>query len=188
MANISLEVVFGMLVLPLRNADIDFSRQELWWITYTTKEALLTIRRVELVRKKEFAAAALNPEYKTYVVYVIFLSSTPLNVHLPQRPQISGLNAKKATTKIPNEYADFVNVFSPDLASKFSKYTRINNNAIKLVNGQQPLTITIYSLGLVELETLKAYIETNLAISFIRSSTSPTVAPILFDRESESFL
>ena len=40
----------------------------------------------------------------------------------------------------------------------------------------------------MELETLKAYIETNLANGFIRPSKSPAGAPILFDRKSDGFL
>ena len=37
----------------------------------------------------------------------------------------------------------------------------------------------------MELETLKAYIETNLAYRFIRLSKSPDRAPILFNRKSD---
>ena len=37
----------------------------------------------------------------------------------------------------------------------------------------------------MELETLKAYIETNLANDFIRPSKSPAGAPILFDQKSD---
>ena len=37
----------------------------------------------------------------------------------------------------------------------------------------------------MELKTLKAYIETNLANGFIRPSKSPAGAPILFDRKSD---
>ena len=38
------------------------------------------------------------------------------------------------------------------------------------------------------LKTLKAYIKTNLANGFIRSSKSPTGAPILFDQKSNNSL
>ena len=92
---------------------------------------------------------------------------------------------KKAPTKVSVEYSDFTDVFSPDLASELPKYTGINNHAIELVKGQQPPYGPIYSLGLVELETLKAYIETNLANGFIRPSKSSAGAPILFDRNSD---
>ncbi len=40
----------------------------------------------------------------------------------------------------------------------------------------------------MELETLKAYIENNLASGFIRPSKSPAGAPILFDKKPDSSL
>ena len=61
-ANVSPEVVLGMFFLTLSGADVDFSDRELRWRTYTIKEVLPTTRRVELVGKKEFATAALDPE------------------------------------------------------------------------------------------------------------------------------
>ena len=87
----------------------------------------------------------------------------------------------EALTKVPNKYSDFVDVISLDLASKLFEYTGINDHAIKLVNGQQPPYGPIDNLELVELKTLKAYIEANLANSFIRPSTSLAGASILFD-------
>ena len=141
--------------------------------------------------KNEFAAAALDPEYETYIVYIAFLSSTLLasfDVYPFREPQISGLIAEEAPTKVPAEYLDFADVFSPDLASELPKHTGINDHAIELVKGQQPPYGPIYSLWPVDLETLKAYIETNLANGFIRPSKSPAEAPILFDRKSNGFL
>ena len=78
MANVSPDVVFGMPFLTLSGVNIDFLGRELWWETYTTEEVLPTTRCVELMGKKEFAAAALDPEHETYVVHVTSLSSTPL--------------------------------------------------------------------------------------------------------------
>ena len=196
-ANVSLEIVFGILFLTLSSTGIDFLGQELWWRTYTTKEALSTTRRIKLVGKKEFAAAALNPEHEIYIIYIASLKSTPLtslrstllNVYPFRRPQISGLIVKEALIKVPAKYSDFADVFSSDLTSKLPKQSRINNYAIELVKSYQQLSFgPIYSLGLVELETLKAYIETNLVNRFIRSFKSPVGAPILFDRKSDGFL
>ena len=87
---------------------------------------------------KEFAAAALDPEHETYVVLVGSVSSvaspnsSPLDVHPTRRPQIAGLIAEEAPTKVPIEYADFA--FSPDLASELPEHTGINDHAIKLVD------------------------------------------------------
>ena len=192
MANVSPEVVLRMLFLTLSNANVDFSGRNLRWRTYTIKKALPTTRRVKLVGKQEFVAAALDPEYETYVVHIASLSSNPLvtslDVHPFRRSQISGLIAGEAPTKIPDEYSDFAEVISPDLASELPEYTGINDHAIELVNGQQPPYGSIYSLGPVELENLKAYIETNLANGFIKPSKSFAGALILFDRKSDGFL
>ena len=185
-----------MLFLTLSGANVNFSSRELRWGTYTTKEVLPTSRCIKLVGKKEFAATALNPEHETYVVHVASLSSTPLvslgstplNVYPSRRPQISGLIAKQASTKVPAEYLDFADVFSLNLASELPKYTGINDHAIELVKGWQPPYGLIYSLEPLELKTLKAYIETNLANRFIRPSKSSAGAPILFNRKSDGSL
>ena len=181
-ANISLEIVLKMPFLTLSDANIDFVHWELWWKTYTTEETLPTTRRVELVKKKKFVAATLNAEYEIYIVYVASfnsisliasLGSTPLDVHSSQKPQISSLIAEEALTKVPIKYSDFADVFSLDLASKLPEYTGINDQAIELVNGQQPPYRPIYSLKPIELETLKAYIKTNLANGFINHPSHP---------------
>ena len=108
-ANVSPEVVFGMLFLILNSADVDFLGRELRWRIYSTEEALPTTRRVELVGKKEFAAAALDPERETYVVHArsvrsdVSPSSSPLklDVHPSRRPQVSSLIAEEALTTVP---------------------------------------------------------------------------------------
>ena len=65
---------------------------------------------------------------------MFFLTSSPLNVHPCSRPQIAGLIAKKAPTKVSVKYANFADMFFPDLASELSEYTRINDHTIELVN------------------------------------------------------
>ena len=193
-ANVSPKIVLGMPFLTLSGADIDFLRRELRWKTYTTKKTFPTIRLVKLVSKKEFAAATLHPEYETYVVYIRSVSSNalpsfpPLNVHPFHRPQIFGLIAKEALTKVLAKYLDFADIFLPDLAFELPKHIGINDHAIKLVDGQQPSYGLIYSLEPIELKTLKAYIKTNLANGFIKPSKSSANAPILFDRKFDGFL
>ena len=85
-------------------------------------------------------------------------------------------------------YVDFANVYFSDLASKFPKHTGINNYAIKLVDGQLSTYKPIYSLGLVELEILKFYIEINLANKLIRLFKPPPVLPFCLTRSQIVFL
>lgn len=56
------------------------------------------------------------------------------------------------------------------LVAELPKYTKINNYTVDLVDCQQSLHGPIYSLGLVELETLKIYIKTNSNNGLIRPS------------------
>ncbi len=89
---------------------------------------------------------------------------------------------------MPGEYADFADVFFPKLAAEPLEHTGINDYAIELVDDQQPLYGPIYSLGPMELETLKAYIDNNLANGFIRPSKSPAGTSILFDKKPDGSL
>lgn len=89
----------------------------------------------------------------------------------------------KASVTILAEYLDFVDVFSKKFALVLLKYTKINTYAIDLEEGKQPFYRSIYSLGLVGLETLKIYIKINLANGFIYLSKSPIGIPILFDKK-----
>ena len=66
--------------------------------------------------------------------------------------------------------------------------TSINEHTIERVKGKQPSYGPIYSLGLVELETLKAYIETHLKTGFIRPSKSLASILILFDKKLDGNL
>ena len=138
----------------------------------------------------------LNLESETFVIYIASLCSIALfsffslklDVHPSYKPQKFGLITKEALTKVPAKYLDIADIFSLDLTSKLPKHTRINNHTIKLVDKQQLPYGPIYNLGPVELETLKTYIEINLANEFSRPSKSPTGTLILFDRKSNSFL
>ena len=100
--------------------------------------------------------------------------------------QVATLTSEK--TRTPAEYSDFSDVFSSDSTVELLKHTRINDHPINLLDNKQPPYGPIYSLGLVELETLKTYIEANLASSFIRPSKSPAGTPILFVRRKDGSL
>ena len=109
-------------------------------------------------------------------------------MHPLKRAQIAHLKVDEAFTQVPSKYADFVDIFLLKLVVKLLEYTRINNHAIKLVDDQQLSYSPIYSLGLVELEILKTYIENNLAKNFIKPSKSLARAPILFNKKPNGSL
>ena len=78
-------------------------------------------------------------------------------IHPSLRPQRASLITKEAPTKVSIEYADFIDVFSPDLTSELPEHIKTKDCAIELVDVN----------------------------GFIRLSKSPADAPIFFDRESD---
>ena len=187
LANIGLEVVLEILFLTLSKADIRFVEWELVWRTYTAAETLPTTRRVEIIDKKEFAAAVLNTDNETFVVHVAALAEpTTMPIHPSCQAQVAALTSEE--TGIPAEYSDFSDVFSSDSAAELPEHTRINDHLINLLDDKQPRYGPIYSLGPVELETLKTYIKANLASGFIRPSKFSADAPILFVQKKDDSL
>jgi len=88
---------------------------------------------------------------------------------------------------IPTKYSEFVEVFSKTKADTLAPHRSIDH-AIDLEPGCEIPYGRIYNLSEVELKTLKAYIETNLANGFIQRSSSPAAAPILFAKKKDGGL
>ena len=114
------------------------------------------------------------------------VTSLNLGIHPDREAQIVLLLIKEV--KIPDKYLHFADVFSEEKALVLPERTDINEHAIELEDGKQSFCGPIYSLGLVELETLKTYIEIHLKTGFIRPFKSPAGALILFDKKSDGNL
>ena len=190
LAETSMEVVLGMPFLAFSNVDIQFAEKELIWRSYTAAEALSTTKWVELIDKKEFAKATLDEESETFVVHIAILEAplAGMAIHLSWVAHISALIQDKASTKVLPKYADYADKFSFDLTMELPKNTGINKHAIELQDDKQPPYGPIYSLKLVELETLKTYIETHLKTGFIWHFKLPAGAPILFNKKPDGSL
>ena len=71
-----------MLFLTLSKANIRFAERKLVWRIYTAAEALPTTRRVEIIDKREFTAAALNVDDEIFMVHVAALAEpTTIAIH-----------------------------------------------------------------------------------------------------------
>ena len=88
---------------------------------------------------------------------------------------------------IPTKYSEFLDVFSKVKADTLAPHRSIDH-AINLEPGFKLPYGQIYNLSEVELRTLKAYIETNLANGFIQWSSSSAAAPILFAKKKDKGL
>lgn len=83
------------------------------------------------------------------------------------------------TPTIPLEYQDFQDVFSEEKADELPPLEG-RQHPIKLEPGSVPPYSPIYNLSEKELEVLRDYLKSSEAKGWIRKSTSPAGAPILF--------
>lgn len=107
----------------------------------------------------------MNENSKTFIIHIVFFNLGSNSTYSDKKAQITFLIAKKV--KILNKYSDFANVFLKKKTLELSKQTKLNKHIIELENIKQPPYGLIHSLGLIELETLKMYIETYLKTGFI---------------------
>ena len=196
LADTSMEVVLRMPFLTFSNVDIQFDTKSFIQRSYSAAEALPTPRLVELIDQYDFAKAALNKNSETFVVHIATLGVPRVTevagmlIYLDRANpvQVAALQQDITPTKIPPEYTDYTDIFSPDLAIELPENTSINKHAIELIESKYPPYGLIYNLGPVELEILKANIESHLKTGFIWSSKFPASAPILFDKKPDDSL
>ena len=106
-------------------------------------------------------------------------------MYFKKQAQVGALLFDKPPIEIPTKYSNYNNVFLAKNIVKLSENTRMNKHAIKLEESKQLFFGPIYNLRPVELETLKIYIKTNLANSFIWPFKSLIRAFIIFDKKPD---
>lgn len=120
----------------------------------------------ELINKKEFPKAMLNKRSKAFMIHLMALK-VEASIHSLRAALKAALYQDTSSTQISTEYTDYIVVFSPNLPIGLLKSTGNNEHVIELVEDKQPSYEPIYTLSLVELETLKIYIKTHLKARFI---------------------
>jgi hypothetical protein len=88
---------------------------------------------------------------------------------------------------VPREFHDFLPIFREAVANRLPPH-RSHDLSIKLKPDFQPPFGPLYSLSRFELEALKEWLEKNLKKGFIRASSSPAGAPILFTKKPDGSL
>lgn len=71
---------------------------------------MLTTRRLKLIKKKEFTVEDFNLEDETFIIYIVFVTSSD-SIHLSQKLQIALLKVHKIFIIVTPKYTDFVDVF-----------------------------------------------------------------------------
>ena len=93
----------------------------------------------------------------------------------------------KETPQIPVEYSEYLDVFSEKASEQLPPHRNYDHKIVLHTNTQPPFG-PIYSLSELELKALRDYINENVAKGFIRHSTSPAGAPILFVKKKDGSL
>jgi len=88
---------------------------------------------------------------------------------------------------VPLEYCNYVDVFSKTKASELPPHHDYDLK-IDLEEGTSPPLGTLYSLSLVELSTLRTFINENLNTGFICPTASSHAAPVLFIKKKDGSL
>ncbi|SAM05196.1 hypothetical protein [Absidia glauca] len=109
-------------------------------------------------------------------------------LHMPSNHQnAADWQSSSTHPKIPSKYKDYFGAFNEEDANTLPDH-KSSDHHIPLVEGSQPSFGPIYSLSREELTELSNYITANLRNGFIRQSTSPAGAPIMFVKKKDGSL
>lgn len=114
---------------------------------------------------------ALNEIFKTFIIYVTALKCSfelvGMIINLSQIAPITLLQQDQAYIKVWPKYVNYTDIFLFNLRMKLFQNIGINKHIIKLEKGKVPSYKPIYSLGPIELKTLKIYTKTYQMIKSI---------------------
>jgi hypothetical protein len=148
--------------------------------------AAITAVDIKLVNAQAFAASARRNRLPTSVIYVRD-TSKPQTALRAASTLDSNIERVELLNAIPAEYHDFVDVFSKQKAEKLPEH-RPYDLRINLIDDATPPLGPIYSLSEAEQLALREYLAENLSKGFIKQSTSPCGAPILFVKKKDGSL
>ncbi len=141
-----------------------------------------TVPKISLVN-----FSALRRTAKKGQLYALRVHSSDLQSGYRISATVASDQPTEVSPLVPSEYHDLLDVFSKKKADALPSH-RPYDHTIPLVPGETPPFGPIYSLSEVELKALSDYLEENLSKGFIRPSSSPAGAPILFVKKKDGSL
>jgi hypothetical protein len=129
---------------------------------------------------------SINPKRDKLILYCVMDISqfTPP----PLDAQVNSVSSANPPTSVPEEYAEFADVFEPKNAQKLPPHRPGVDHEIPLVADAKPVFGSIYNMSETELKLLKDYIDSMVAKGFIRPSKSPFGSPVLFVQKPDGSL
>lgn len=164
------DLILGMDWLQLENPVIDF-RAKTWRyrVGPPPKLKVTNPRRFSKISRGE-------------VIYLV----TAENVDKSEMTSRSDETAAGYGSGLPEAYREFTSVFSEVEAGLLPEGT--TEHEIKLAEGTSPPHGPLYPLSSKELDVLRKYLEEMQQRGWIRESTSPAGAPVLFVRKPDGSL
>jgi len=89
---------------------------------------------------------------------------------------------------VPKQYHEFLPLFSKILADRLPPHRPGTAHEVSLNEGEMPTTGPLYSMSRMQLVVLKEWQEENMSKGFIRQSSSPFAAPVLFTKKPDGGL
>ena len=143
---------------------------------------MLITKQIKVIYQKKFTVIAVNTNNKTFIIYKnLSKANNYINIFYLLNPSCFTNNYRNFI-----KYSNFFNIFFSNSITKLLEYNKVINHFTYLLNYKKLFYSLIYSLGLVELEILKIYIQANLDNSFITSSKSFANTLILFIQEKNN--
>lgn len=75
LANFIINVVLMMLFLSFNNVKMNFLELKIFFKNLHSYKSISIIKKVKLVKKKQFATIALNLKKESYIIYIVRFSS-----------------------------------------------------------------------------------------------------------------
>jgi len=133
---------------------------------------------IAIIGAAAFLCASKLPGSHNFELYLRSSDIQANSAKLAETPDLSN---------VPSKYHEFADVFSKTKAEVLPSH-RPYDLKINLEEGAQPPVGPIYSLSASEQEALREFIEENLNTGFIRPTSSPHGAPVLFVKKKDGSL
>lgn len=133
-----MSVALNMFFSFLSNTKLNFEDQEPNWRLYTTVKIFPITKKIELIKKKKFSAAAFDSDNISFIIYITFFINFDLKVHIypSHMSHIISVIIIEISIVILSKYVDFTNIFFLEFATKFLGYRGINNYPINQIDSQ----------------------------------------------------
>jgi hypothetical protein len=138
---------------------------------------------IAMISAASFRRLTKNHRQRYGPIHAFSLSMYEINKALKRKSIEQG----DLKSLIPPEFHEFLPLFDKVIADRLPPH-RIYDHKIPLKDGFEPPFGPLYSLSRPELEALKVFLEENLEEDFIRQSSSPAGAPILFVKKGDGSL